>query len=76
MYDLADITSDVYIYFASPVVETWTEFRLMSMLDLISGVGGNIGLLLGMSLLSLVLLIMEIWRKGIKRATLSCLHSS
>ncbi len=65
-YDLNAGASDVYMYFASPVVETWTEFRLTSMLDLVSGIGGNIGLFLGMSLLSIVLLIWDFWKKGIK----------
>ena len=68
-YEHETITSDVYIYFASPVVETWTEFRLISTLDLVSIVGGNVGLLLGMSLLSIVLLVWDLWKKGIKLAT-------
>ncbi len=70
-YDIDSVESDIYIYFASPVVETWTEFRLMSMLDLVSGVGGNIGLLLGMSLLSIVLLIWDLWKKIMKYSKVS-----
>ncbi len=68
-YDLDMVESDVYVYLASPVVETWTEFRLMSMLDLVSVVGGNVSLLLGMSLLSIVLLVWDLRKKGIKLAT-------
>ena len=68
-YDLDMVESDVYVYFASPVVETWTEFCLMSWLDLVSVVGGNVGLLLRMSLLSIVLLVRDLWKKGIKLVT-------
>ncbi len=73
-YDTDIGESDIYIYFASPVVETWTEFRLMSMLDLVSGLGGNVGLLLGLSLLSMVFLLLDLVSNGIKGAMLSRLH--
>ncbi len=71
VYDTDVGESDIYVYFASPVVETWTEFRLMSMLDLVSGVGGYIGLLLGMSFLSIIFLFFDLFSNGIKGVMLS-----
>ncbi len=65
-YDSDIGESDIYLYFASPVVETWTEFLLISPLDLMSLVGGNVGLLLGMSLLSIILLVLELVHLGFK----------
>ena len=44
---------DLYLYFASSTVETWTEYRLEGALGFLSEVGGAMGLLLGASLLSL-----------------------
>ena len=70
-YDTDISDSDIYIFFASPVVETWAEYRLMSTLDLVSLVGGNVGLLLGMSLLSIILLVLELVHLGFKGDILS-----
>jgi len=46
-------TYDLKLRFSSPSVEIWREYRLSSKLDFIAGLGGAIGLILGISLLSL-----------------------
>ncbi len=46
--------ADLYVYFGSPSLEVWTEYRLMSFLDFVVGVGGAVGLILGMSALSIL----------------------
>ncbi len=58
--------ADFYLYFGSPSLEVWTEFRLMSFLDCIVGVGGAVGLILGMSALSVLHVLTESLAKALK----------
>ncbi len=66
--------SDLHLYFASPSVEVWTDYRLVSALDLAAGIGGNVGLMMGMSVMSVLHLLVEAfaigaaWLKGKKTA--------
>ncbi len=66
--------SDLHLYFASPSVEVWTDYRLVSALDLAAGIGGNVGLMMGMSVMSVLHLLVEafaigaVWLKGKKTA--------
>ncbi len=68
IYDEELKLTDLYLYFASPSVETWTEFRLVSSLDFLTGLGGAMGLMLGMSTLSILLLLLDGCGKGLRTA--------
>ena len=58
--------ADLYLYFSSPEVEAWTEYRLVGGVDLAVGLGGALGLVLGMSLLSLLRMALRLMEKGIR----------
>ena len=51
-YDRRYAHYHLYMYFASPSVETWTQFRIKTPLTLLSSVGGTMGLVLGFSMFS------------------------
>ncbi len=51
--------ADFYLYLGSPNLEVWTEYRLVHFLDFVVGLGGAIGLILGMSVLSILLILLE-----------------
>ncbi len=58
-YDDAMHKADLYLYFASKKVETWTKYRLMSLLGFCSELGGMMGLVLGASLCSISLMLID-----------------
>ncbi len=64
--DLTD--ADLYLYFGSPNLEVWTEYRLVNFLDFVVGIGGAIGLVLGMSVLSILLILLEFLGRTSKMA--------
>lgn len=62
IYDLEtqaypDQEVDLYLYFASPVVEVREEYRIQTGLDFAAALGGSMGLLLGWSIVSIALLV-------------------
>ncbi len=57
---------DLVLYFDSPVVETWEEYKLESPMDFVVGVGGTMGLILGVSIFSMVKDILEALSDGLK----------
>ncbi len=61
--------ANLYLYFGSPNLEVWTEYRLMSLLDYVVSVGGAVGLILGMSVLSVLLVIIKYSAKGLRMMT-------
>ncbi len=68
-YDKDLQIADLYLYFGSPSLEVWTEYRLVSFLDFLVGLGGTVGLILGMSVLSILLLLIKALDKGLKKVT-------
>ena len=46
--------NDFFLYFASNYVEQWHEFESYSAFELFSDIGGTMGLLLGLSLITIV----------------------
>ena len=56
-YDDLFILADLYLFFSSSYVEIWSEFESYSAFKLFSDIGGAMGLLLGMSLLSVIGLV-------------------
>ena len=54
MWDVG-IGEDLVLYFGSGTVERWNTYRLKGPLDLLSEVGGAMGLITGWSVLSIVL---------------------
>jgi hypothetical protein len=58
-YDEKMDKNDLYLYFASNTVEVWSEYRLNSFMGLVAAFGGSVGLTLGMSMLSLILVLFE-----------------
>ena len=53
-YDAIGYDHDVELYFGSNFVEVWHNFESFSFLALFSNIGGTLGLLLGISILSIV----------------------
>ena len=51
---------DLYLSFASNYVEDWHEFESYNSFELFSDIGGTMGLLLGMSLLTIVDLVAKV----------------
>ena len=51
--------ADLYLYFVSNTIETRTEYRLLSLLGLLSEIGGMMGLVLGASLCSVSMLLID-----------------
>ena len=66
-YDNDMTHSDLYLYFPSLSVEVWTEYRLQSSLDFVIGIGGAVGLILGMSLLSVVVDFIKCMKFGVEQ---------
>lgn len=66
-YGTKDNHHVVYLYFASPIVQVWTEFRLMSTVDFLASVGGTMELVLGMSLQSLTFMALDMADKTLKK---------
>ncbi len=66
-YGAKDNHHVVYLYFASPVVQVLTEFRLINTVDFFASVGGTMGLVLGMSLLSLTFIALDMTKKILKK---------
>lgn len=66
--DLDDVMHhpDIHLFFSSPTVESYREFRLQSRLDLLSNMGGAMGLILGLSILSVTLSLMEMFKSGMQ----------
>ncbi len=62
-----DNSYDIYLYFPSPNVQVWTEYRLMSRVDFFAGIGGTLGLVLGMSILSLIFIALDMTKEVAKR---------
>ncbi len=56
--------ADLYLYFGSPALEVWTEYRLISFLDFVVGLGGAVGLILGMSMLSMAWILLDALARG------------
>ena len=59
---------DLYFYFTSSYVEVWHEFESYSAFALFSDVGGTMGLLLGMSLLTIVEMIVDVIERIVAKA--------
>lgn len=57
--DMDRTAADLYLHFASSTVETWTEYRLEGPLGFATEIGGALGLVLGASLLSLSLALVD-----------------
>ncbi len=79
--DIADaISYDLTLYFDSPVVEVWEEYRLDSQLDFVSGLGGSIGLVLGASMFTMISYILETlvsaWRRMSRKVKTSPINHS
>ena len=51
---------NLVLYFDSPIVEVWTEYRLESAMDFMTGFGGTLGLIMGMSLLSVLQMVLDL----------------
>ena len=64
-YDSTMDLHDLYLYFASSTVETWTEYRLNTKLDFLANLGGSLGLILGMSLLSMIFTLTNSLSNGV-----------
>ena len=68
--------NDLFLYFASSRVETWSEYRILSGSGFLNGIGGLLGLILGMSILSLLHNIIDVvvWtgRNVIRRIRMNC----
>ena len=71
-YDNTLDYQDLYLYFASSTVETWTEYRLSTRLDFLANMGGTLGLILGMSLLSIIFALTNCFSKGISIISKHC----
>ena len=61
--------ADLFLYFTNPVVDVTTDYRLYSELDFVANIGGSMGLLMGMSLLSVVMILMKLGSYLVKLMT-------
>ncbi len=65
-YDKDMQVADLYLYFASTTVETWTEYRLEGFIGFLSEIGGALGLVLGASLFSLSIMVIDGASEGLR----------
>ena len=60
-HDKDMLVHDLFMYFASTTVETWEEYRLQSALDYAAGMGGSLGLMLGLSVISIFMSLVDVF---------------
>ncbi len=71
-YDDATDIADLYLYFPSPIVVTWSEYRLIKSLDFATDLGGALGLVMGTSLLTMLYFLQNFVQRALQQLRKLC----